>query len=92
MVLISMNIRLMARAAQMVWTCSPSSGATPRGKATLKSWAAMGALAASSSASVGVSPTCAALATAVGGPAGATADISAAGVSGGDAGVSVFWA
>ena len=40
---------LMARAAQMVWTWSPCSGATPGESSNSKSWAPTGALAASSS-------------------------------------------
>ena len=46
MVVISGNITLMARAAQMVLTCNPSSGATPAGNANWNSGAATGALAA----------------------------------------------
>ena len=54
MLVISGNITLMARAAQMVLTCNPSSDATPAGKANWKSRAATGALAANNSGSAGV--------------------------------------
>jgi hypothetical protein len=54
MVVISGNITLMARAARMVWTCNPFSGATPGGNANWKFAAATGALAANKSACAGL--------------------------------------
>jgi len=48
------NSRLMARAAQMVLTCSPFSGATPAGNANWKLCAAAGASAANDCASAGL--------------------------------------
>src|SRR5215207_2173271 len=54
MVVTSGNITLMARAAQMVLTCKPSSGAMPAGSENDMLGFATGALAASSSASAGV--------------------------------------
>src|ERR1700753_1790513 len=45
MVVICGNSRLMARAAQIVLTCRPFSGATPAGSAKVKLWAAGGASA-----------------------------------------------
>jgi hypothetical protein len=54
MLVISGNITLMARAAQMVLTCNPSSGATPADYANWKSRAAKGALSTNNSASAGV--------------------------------------
>src|ERR1700754_2862465 len=85
MVVISGNITLMARAARIVWTCNPCSGAMPAGNANWKPGVATGALAAHNSASVG-------LAT-FGAPAGA--DPWAVGVSCGISarlGASVLWA
>ena len=54
MAVISGNITLMARAAQMVLTCNPSSDATPAGNANSSASAATGALAANNSASAGL--------------------------------------
>ena len=54
MVVTSGNIMLMARAAQMVLTCSPASGVTPAGNAKSNTRASTGALAASNSACVGL--------------------------------------
>lgn len=69
---------LIARATQIVWTCSPSSGATPLGSASWKSGAADGALAANNWAS-------AAFATngAVGvvGPGAAADDVAVSGIA-----------
>jgi hypothetical protein len=54
MVVIWGNSTLIARAAQMVWICKPSSGATPGGNANGTSRLATGALAATSSAAAGL--------------------------------------
>src|SRR5512143_2757304 len=50
MVVISGNMTLMARAAQMVLTCNPFSDATPAGNANGTAALATGALAASNAA------------------------------------------
>ena len=51
---ISGNITLMARATQMVWICSPCSGAMPTGSANDAAWLATGALAAIKSGAAGL--------------------------------------
>jgi hypothetical protein len=51
---ISGNNTLIARAARMVWTCNPFSGATPTGNANGAARPATGALAAINSAAAGL--------------------------------------